>query len=82
LWSFVRVRSDNSIFETSILFNLVNYKNDKIENKKRLAVNFLLPIVSNESDGVHNKFNILGGLLGFETGVKKKIRILYIPISL
>ena len=35
--------------------------------------------------GLHKtgtKFNILGGLLGLETGDKSKIRILYIPINI
>ena len=82
LWSFIRVRNDNTLSETSILFNFISYKNNKIENKKRFAINILLPIVANESDSSSNKFNILGGLIGLETGEKKKIRILYIPISL
>ena len=82
LWSFIRVRNDNTLSETSILFNFISYKNNKIENKKRFAINILLPIIANESDSSSNKFNILGGLIGLETGEKKKIRILYIPISL
>jgi len=82
LWSAIRIRSDKSSSETSILFNLVSYKNDKVNNKKRFRVNFLLPIISNESTPESNNFNILGGLIGLETGEKTKIRILYIPIGL
>jgi len=82
LWSAIRIRNDKSFTETSILFNLVSYKNDKINNKKRFRVNFLLPIISNVSTPESNNFNILGGLIGLETGEKTKIRILYIPIEL
>ena len=82
LWSIIRIKEDNFSSETSILFNLISYKNNKIDKKKELSVNLLLPLISNESTMKSNKFNILGGFLGFETGEKRKIRILYIPISL
>ena len=82
LWSILRIRDDNFSSETSILFNFISYKNYKIEKRKKFSLNFIFPIISNESRVNSNKFNILGGLVGFETGDKTKIRILYIPISL
>jgi len=82
LWSVIRIRDDSFSSETSILFNFLSYKNNKVDKIKEVSVNFLLPIISNQSTPKSNKFNVLGGLLGIETGEETKIRILYIPISL
>ena len=82
LWSVIRIRDDNFSSETSILFNFISYKNDKVNKTKKTSINLLLPILYNESSAKSNKFNILGGLFGLETGERTKIRILYIPISL
>ena len=82
MWSVLRIQDDSSVFRTSIFFNLIKYKNDKYNNSKEFSINFLIPIISHESHKTGTKFNILGGLLGLETGDKSKIRILYIPINI
>ena len=82
MWSVLRIQDDSSVFRTSIFFNLIKYKNDKYNNTKEFSINFLIPIISHESHKTGTKFNILGGLLGLETGDKSKIRILYIPINI
>ena len=61
---------------------MIKFENDKKNQKSKFAINFLLPIISYESEQEKVKFNILGGLLGVETGDEPKIRILYIPINI
>ena len=82
MWSIFRIRNDENSSETSILFNLIRFERDKVNNRKEFSINFIFPIVSNEVHNKERKFNILGGLLGLETGEKSKIRILYIPINI
>ena len=82
MWSIFRIRNDENSSETSILFNLIRFERDKVNNRKEFSINFILPIVSSEVHNKERKFNILGGLLGLETGEKSKIRILYIPINI
>lgn len=82
MWSIIRIQNDSKSSETSILFNMIKFENDKKNQKSKLGINFLLPIISYESEQEKVKFNILGGLLGVETGDEPKIRILYIPINI
>jgi hypothetical protein len=82
MWSIVRLQDDSKSSQFSLLFNLIKTENDKENRRKKFSVNFLLPIISLESEVEKTKFNILGGLLGFETGDNSKIRILYIPINI
>jgi hypothetical protein len=82
MWSIVRLQDDSKSSQFSLLFNLIKIENDKENQRKKFSVNFLLPMVSLESEVEKTKFNILGGLLGFETGDNSKIRILYIPINI
>ena len=82
MWSIIRLKDDSKSSEVSLLFNLIKTENDKENQSKKFSVNFLLPIISVESEVEKTKFNILGGLIGFETGDNSKIRILYIPINI
>ena len=82
IWSIIRIQNNSELLRTSILFNLIKYENDKRNQKRKFSINFLLPIISHESEEGKTKFNILGGLLGLETGDEPKIRILYIPINI
>ncbi len=82
MWSILRIQEDASVFRTSIMFNLIKYKNDRPNKSKEFSINFLIPIISHSSNDNGTKFNILGGFLGLETGDESKIRILYIPINI
>ena len=82
LWSIIRIKKNNEIETTSILFNFIKFNKNLETRKNKFSINFFIPLISNESSDNTNEFNILGGFLGLKTGEDAKIRILYIPIDL